>query len=114
MDTLSDRADPVWHYGAEVQRPAEQLCRHPQDAEDVAQSTLVQAASHMEGFRGEASLRTWLHRIATNECRQLRRRRVPLSLESLLESNQPYSRADGALCPRPGLTRQQRPRPSSG
>src|SRR6266536_3318449 len=37
------------------------------------------------GCRWEASLRTWLHRIATNECRMLRRRKVPLSLEALLE-----------------------------
>ena len=30
-------------------------------------------------------MRTWLHRIATNERRMLRRRKVPVSLDELLE-----------------------------
>jgi len=73
-------------YGRDVHRLARQLCHHREDAEDVAQSTLLQASLHLDDFRGEASLRTWLHRIATNECRQLRRRRVPDSLDAILES----------------------------
>ncbi len=62
------------------------MCRHPQDAEDVAQSTLMKAAQHIEGFRGEASVRTWLHTIATNECRMLRRRKAPRALDEALEA----------------------------
>ena len=27
---------------------------------------------HLDGVRWEASLRTWLHRVAVNECRMLR------------------------------------------
>ncbi len=76
----------VWQYGAEVRRLAGHLCQHREDAEDVAQNTLMKAASHLLGFRHEASMRTWLHRIATNECRQLRRRTPPVSLDRLLES----------------------------
>jgi len=49
-----------------------QLCGHREDAEDVAQSSLVKAAEHIAAFRGEATVRTWLHRITTNECRMLR------------------------------------------
>jgi RNA polymerase sigma-70 factor (ECF subfamily) len=79
-------AEPVWRYREDVWRLARQLCRHPQDAEDVTQNALLKAAQHLDGFRWEASLRTWLHRIATNECRMLRRRRVPLSLDEMLES----------------------------
>jgi RNA polymerase sigma-70 factor (ECF subfamily) len=78
-------ADAVWRYREDVWRLASQLCRHREDAEDVTQSALLKAAEHLEGFRWEASLRTWLHRIATNECRMLRRRKVPLSLDELLE-----------------------------
>jgi len=62
------------------------MCRHHQDAEDVAQSTLMKAAQHIEGFRGEASVRTWMHTIATNECRMLRRRKVPQALDETLEA----------------------------
>ncbi len=78
-------ADAVWRYREDVWRLASQLCRHRQDAEDVTHSALLKAAQHLDGFRWEASLRTWLHRIATNECRMLRRRRLPLSLDELLE-----------------------------
>jgi len=77
---------PVWSYRDDIHRLARQLCRHREDAEDVTQSALVKAAEHLDGFRAEASLRTWLHRIATNECRMLRRRRAPRSLEELLEA----------------------------
>jgi RNA polymerase sigma-70 factor (ECF subfamily) len=78
-------AGAVWRYREDVWRLASQLCRHRQDAEDVTHSALLKAAEHVDGFRWEASLRTWLHQIATNECRMLRRRKVPVSLDELLE-----------------------------
>jgi len=90
-----DPADAVWRYREDVWRLASQLCRHRQDAEDVTQSALLKAAQHLDGFRWEASLRTWLHRIATNECRMLRRRKLPLSLDQLLEQ----AATDGSVPP---------------
>jgi RNA polymerase sigma factor (sigma-70 family) len=76
-------AAAVWRYRDDVWRLARQLCRHREDAEDVTHSALLKAAEHLDEFRWEASLRTWLHRIATNECRMLRRRKAPLSLGAL-------------------------------
>ncbi|MHB8489327.1 MAG: RNA polymerase sigma factor [Candidatus Dormibacteria bacterium] len=81
------QTDVVWAQAADVARLARQLCGHPEDAEDVAQSSLVKAAEHIAGFRGEATVRTWLHRITTNECRMLRRRLVATSLDGLLEDH---------------------------
>jgi RNA polymerase sigma-70 factor (ECF subfamily) len=45
------------------------------DAEDLVQETLLRAWRGRTGFRGGASLRTWLYRIATNACLTALRRR---------------------------------------
>lgn len=37
------------------------------DTDDVLQNTFVKAWRHIDGFRADAKLRTWLYRIATNE-----------------------------------------------
>lgn len=76
----------LWEYRADLEKLAHYLCRHSQDAEDVTHNALLKAAEKMEGFRGEASVRTWLHTIATNECRMLRRRKAPSSLDDMFES----------------------------
>jgi RNA polymerase sigma factor (sigma-70 family) len=39
-----------------------------QDAEDALQETLLAAWRGLGGFEGRASMRTWLYRIATNQC----------------------------------------------
>lgn len=38
------------------------------DANDVTQEVFVKVWFHLEDFRGEAGLFTWIYRIATNEC----------------------------------------------
>jgi RNA polymerase sigma-70 factor (ECF subfamily) len=38
------------------------------DADDLVQETFLKAWAHLEKFRGDANLYTWLYRIATNEC----------------------------------------------
>jgi RNA polymerase sigma-70 factor (ECF subfamily) len=44
-----------------------------QDAEDALQDTLLTAWRGLDGFEGRASLRTWLYKIATNQCLNARR-----------------------------------------
>lgn len=65
-------------------------------AEDVFQEAFLRAYRHMDGYRGEASVQTWLSHIAVNLCRDRLRsnylRRVVLAGEewlSNLASNAP-------------------------
>jgi RNA polymerase sigma-70 factor, ECF subfamily len=53
------------------------------EAEEAAQETAIRAWRSRDAFRGDASPRTWLHRIATRVCLDLldRRRRRPVLVE---------------------------------
>ncbi len=48
------------------------------DAEDAAQEALVQAWRGLATFRGESAFSTWLYRIVTNRCLNVRAARGPL------------------------------------
>jgi len=76
----------VWAYRDDLERLARYLCRDPDDAEDVAHTALLKAAQKLDTFRGESSVRTWLHTITTNECRMLRRRKQPTSLDGYFDA----------------------------
>ena len=57
-------------------------------AEDVVQHTVLKALTHVDQFRFESTLKTWLTSIAVNEVYQAyrfaaRRRAVPLTTETL-------------------------------
>lgn len=61
------------------------LTRDPQQAEDLAQETLARALERAESFRGEASLATWLHRIAHNLAIDRARRDREMPVDDLAE-----------------------------
>ena len=46
------------------------------DAEDAVQETVLRAYRSLNGFKGEASFRTWLFTIADNQCNTLARQRM--------------------------------------
>lgn len=44
------------------------------EARDAAQETFISAYRNLSGFRGEAKVSSWLHRIAVNQCLTIKRR----------------------------------------
>jgi RNA polymerase sigma-70 factor (ECF subfamily) len=44
------------------------------EARDAAQETFIAAYRNLSGFRGEAKVSSWLHRIAVNQCLTTKRR----------------------------------------
>ena len=65
-------------------RLARGILRNDSEAEDVVQETYVRAFTHLESFRGDASLATWLARIAMNEALgRLRRQRPSIDVNDL-------------------------------
>ncbi len=62
------------------------MTQNPTEAEDLTQETFIRVHSSLSTFRGEASLSTWLYRIATNVSydyfrRKTRQAKAALSLE---------------------------------
>ncbi|MGV1010593.1 MAG: sigma-70 family RNA polymerase sigma factor [Dermatophilaceae bacterium] len=53
------------------------LTRDPDDAEDLVQDTLVRALERGQTFRGEATVRTWMHRVMYHRFLDGTRRRGP-------------------------------------
>src|SRR3978361_317635 len=58
-------------------RIARGILRNDSEAEDVVQETYVRAFTHLDSFRGDSSLATWLARIAMNEALGRLRRQRP-------------------------------------
>ena len=70
-------------------RIARGILRNDSEAEDVVQETYVRAFTHLESFRGDSRLATWLARIAMNEALGRLRRQRPTVDWTTLESGTP-------------------------
>ena len=58
---------------------AHRFLRDPGEADEVVQETFLKAFRHLEGFREESKLSTWLYQIALNACRSRARKPRPVS-----------------------------------
>jgi RNA polymerase sigma-70 factor, ECF subfamily len=52
------------------------MCGHREDAEEVAQETLIRVFESIDQLRDPARLKSWVFRIARNECLMKRRKSV--------------------------------------
>jgi RNA polymerase sigma-70 factor (ECF subfamily) len=67
--------------------------RDPADAADVTQEVFVKVFRNISGFHGEASLRTWIYRIALHEASNQRRwwsrhKRQELTIDAQVENDE--------------------------
>ena len=67
-----------------------------EDARDATQETFLAAFRNLRGFRGEARVSSWLHRIAVNQC-ITRQRRAKVRSETALEDEAEKNAAVFAL-----------------
>ena len=68
-------------YNQRLYRIARSILRSDVEAEDAVQEGYLRAFTHLDGFRGESSLSTWLSRIVMNEALgRLRSRRPTVEL----------------------------------
>lgn len=65
---------------------AKRILGNAHDAEDVTQTTFLNALEHLGGFRRESSFSTWIHRIATFAALKILRKRQGLETVSLDDS----------------------------
>lgn len=72
------------------------VVRDRETAEDATAAALAIAWEKLNRFRGEASLYTWVYRIASNEARRQRSQKRPLSLDALEAPPKELTESDGA------------------
>jgi len=82
-------------YGDRIYAFGMRVCGNPQDAQDVAQDTLLQAFRSLEKLEEPGALRSWLYRIAANACLMKRRKTGGAKRELSLDDLRP--RLDGTV-----------------
>jgi len=76
-------------HNRKLYRIARSIVRNDSEAEDVVQEAYVRAFSHLESFRGDSTLATWLARIVMNEALgRVRKQRPTVDLETI-EAHRP-------------------------
>ncbi len=93
-------------------RIARAVVRNDSVAEDVVQEAYLRAFEHLDTFRGDASLATWLHRVVLNEAlgrlrRSATRREVPLPTDGAGAEIVPFPHAANPDDPERSVAQRQ-------
>jgi RNA polymerase sigma-70 factor (ECF subfamily) len=76
----------VWEYSQDLKNLAGILCCNTDDSPDAADSVLVGAAHRVQGFKGEASMRLWIHAVTSSEAQVLGHRHRPGEIDRYLDA----------------------------
>ena len=98
---LGDRAafeTIVLRYGPALYGYVRRMIRDQNAVDDVVQETFVAAWRQIDGYRGEATLKTWLFRICERKVSDSRRLRYAEPIDDrLLDPVDPAARADPSI-----------------
>ena len=78
-------------YGQKIYNLAYRMTGNHEDAEDITQETFIQVYRHIDQFRGDSQLYTWIYTITKNLCHRVlkqRKKNTFDSMEALLYSAQ--------------------------
>lgn len=79
----------IEHYQNNLYVVAFNVCKNPEDAEDVVQDTFIQYHTNKKEFENEQHIRAWLIRVAINKAKNMNHtfwRQNKLSLEDYMET----------------------------
>src|SRR6202140_5210604 len=78
------------HNNQRLYRLARGVLRDEAEAEEAVQESYLRAFTHLDGFKGESSVATWLARIVLNEALgRLGRRRPTVGMDDAAETPAP-------------------------
>lgn len=100
--------DAVARYSPSFHRQAMRCLGNAADADDAVQSALLLAVRHLDQFRGDARMSTWISRIVINSARaQIRKRSCEksISIDERPEEGEASSIAE--RLPDPGLSPEE-------
>jgi RNA polymerase sigma-70 factor (ECF subfamily) len=99
----------VEHFRAKIFHYSWLMCGRPEDAEEVAQETLIKVFANIEQLREPERVRSWVFRIAKNACLMQRRKSIfaPAQEVSLAELPPTVEVADGSEPPDTELLRSE-------
>lgn len=66
-----------------------------EDADDALQNTFVKVWKHIEGFKGDSALFTWMYRIATNEALTIINKRSKMTLVDIDDEERSTNYGEG-------------------
>jgi RNA polymerase sigma-70 factor (ECF subfamily) len=90
--------DPLAPFRSELRAHCYRMLGSFHDAEDVLQEVSIRVWRGRDGFEGRSSVRTWMHRVATNACLneldRKERRVLPMDLFGQAEPSETFREPD--------------------
>lgn len=84
------------------------VMRHRESAEDVVQDTYLKAVRHLDSFRGDSQITTWMHKIMRNVAIDRHEHQKAKSKELLTDSEFLNDRPDDSAGPEELALREER------